>query len=173
MKKELFIMIALLIATVFVISACNSGGEAASVKNALAANINANECSADDTCEMENAVIEGNLHVSNNANAYRVNSNTINTENLHVSTEEPNGQILTADPYGGVQVNTEAAFNDLATFNQPVEMSDGLLIDDGGLSVEGLILTQELKLISLSGQGNAYACLDHYGNLYRSETSCD
>ncbi|WP_155723593.1 hypothetical protein [Gluconobacter oxydans] len=46
-----------------------------------------------------------------------------------------------------------------------------LVINDTGGGTGG-IETGRLKLSSLTGTGNAYACLDASGNLYRSSTAC-
>ena len=158
-------MIALLIATVFVISACNSSGEAA--RKVITANINANECSADDTCEMNSAIIPIIKGYTTFEDGFYVNGGDVKYLN--------NTDLITYK--GGVALgaytmnNTEHVILRILNYesnnrkiivNAPAQFREGLHIDDGVLSVD-----------SLQGDGNAFACLDDDGKLYRSNTSCN
>ena len=107
MKKEFLIVVALLIATVFVISACNSSGEAA--RKAINVNINANECRADDSCEMENAEISGGL----------------STYSLSVGSSNNNPVFYINVP----GMNSGFVVNTLAMFNYHVGVQGGLSVD--------------------------------------------
>jgi hypothetical protein len=48
----------------------------------------------------------------------------------------------------------------------------GALVVAGGIGAGGDIYAQNITLTSLSGTGNAFACLDSTGKLYRSNVSC-
>jgi len=55
-------------------------------------------------------------------------------------------------------------------------ISNGLNVDEGDATFEGKLIALndvELPQLAGNGNGNAYACLDSQGKLFRSETPCN
>lgn len=135
--------------------------------------INANSCKADSTCEMSNGLVDGTL----TAGVTKINGH-ITASSIFV------GQILTV-PGGGDLVLTPDSKNVIV--DGSLTLGELFMYHNGNVitTVEGsgrpLYLSSDNKLIVMEGtiqlglyqgSGNAYACLDPDGKLFRSQTPC-
>ncbi|GBR45989.1 hypothetical protein CSR02_00785 [Acetobacter pomorum] len=74
---------------------------------------------------------------------------------------------------GNIQHLVETRFSADKTFSDPdTGVRRDAKFGSKGIAVKGGTKTDTLKVTGLKGKGNAYACLDASGNLYRSTTAC-
>lgn len=109
--------------------------------------VKANSCDADDTCEISNALIA---------------KTAIFKGDIYT-----NGK-LQANTFTLGYVNGEMSAIDTIGFGEETQFRSNVdAIFKGDADVNG-----KLTIGSLAGTGNAYACLDSTGTLYRSQTPC-
>lgn len=116
-----------------------------SVEEGVDEEIVAHSCNADAVCEVNDLQINGETYFNDHVH--------VNQGKLFVNAN------LVVDSLSFF--NDESVFEDHASFN-------GKIFSNGNLILEG----SDLYLTDLVGLGNAYACLNSQGKLFRSETPC-
>jgi len=145
----------------------------------------------------EDANVQEGFAIGLNQNNNRLSIDTYNDEGItHVIEIQDDGDI---EIQGNLEVEANAGFFGEVYFNDALNIDANVTIE-GDLILENIeankgdfestltvgqfvtienpdedawLRADNLKINTLSGTGNAYACLDADGNLYRSETACN
>jgi len=152
--------------------------------------VNANECTADDTCEVNNLKASGDAEIegafdaiiqigdsssghieledfgaiqmstpeSMNLNFFF--DNPFSTRSLYSMTHHSNGSLNTLMDVLYSNGNIRFIYNELVEFEEEAEFNEEAIFYD------------TVTLNSLGGNSSAYACLNQYGLLFRSQTPC-
>ena len=150
-------------------------GEAIRMANPTSpAQINANACNADAICEINLAHAE-HLKVENVAetntlwNREWITIGDFNNPSIYMSPDMVNinvethiGEPLISDSYIDTEVLLTNTFR-IGTVDNPLVVAMG----------DKFTIRKQVQFGDLRGDGNAYACLDSTGNLFRSEVPCN
>jgi len=119
--------------------------------NQLPGGVNSNACNADSICETKSIQVGEEGYVNSEWKIEGLASLSTNTLNF----------------YDMVHNWT------LPTLSLMSESDNSkILILHGGFDVNKIVVNEQLKLISETGNNNAYACFTSQGVLYRSESPC-
>ena len=163
LNKKLVYLFAVLVAGLFVISSC-SQQEAVGVRarnldlgednvpvlpGDNERNIKANSCNNDEVCEINSIKME-----------------YLSIDGKTISTRRTSNLILNAGGDG----NSDVVIGDLYLQGKTIGSTEGhALILKGG---SGIVIDGETSFDRLTGEGNAYVCLNNQGKLFRSNNPC-
>jgi len=133
-------------------------------------NINANACSADTICEVNNRIQSSSqLYLTSQSGAVKIEGDLTLTK-----LGQSSGVIFETNDVGSLTITPgsgSAKINGGLIITEDVGMTT--LNVNGWSDLEGDVsIGQELMLSGLTGNGNAYACINSLGKIYRSQTPC-
>ena len=152
-KNVWIIVIVAIIGAVFLLSNFGSiTGQQAVVPKI----VRANSCDADDTCETKGLLAREDINLADRFIIEMADNGTFGDPTFRARTKfEKHAQ------FSGISVE------------QDVSARSGYF--NGAIQTQSLYVTGgngSLRANSLSGSGNAYACVDRYGKFYRSSSPC-
>ena len=166
MSKKLIYIFVILVAGLFIISACEQavGVRARQLDRGGADNIKANSCDADNSCEVNSLLLSSNSYegdkptIKAEGNGIILNKKTVIQGYLSADEIILNKIFLSSNSYEGEQPTIEASGN-------------GIILNKKVI-IEGYVDAHEILSSSLIGKGNAYACINSQGKLFRSNNPC-
>ncbi|MFH1133127.1 MAG: hypothetical protein V1735_01420 [Nanoarchaeota archaeon] len=166
------------ILTLILLAACQQNTAGQRPMESLPLPSPATSCDADNTCEMQNAQVTGNI-----GTLKLVVGNVMSIDEDEVTISKPISGGST--PY--VQIDTFLTVNHGGKVGGNFEIDGNASIDgrvdvSGNVAVTGDVSSDTAHVdsgiatywavTSAAGEGNAYACFDNNGKLYRSLTPC-
>lgn len=158
MKGTVLIIVGLVLAASF-LAGCSNENVAGEASTPVSRIINANACNADESCEANS------INVQHELNAQRIAvSNALSAGYVVVGTPSDNpaeeGDILVA---GDIITDGTISTHGIDTIG-PVNAQR--------IAVSDMLRAGSFMSTSLAGEGNAYACIDAEGVIFRSSKPC-